>query len=156
MNLGTVRFPHAADTTVLRRAVQARSARTARAAAKSAAPGAIRAICQPGVPPATIVRVTWTTGGGVVVPKPRGAGPDPPPPAGTYAANALGAAMAMPSQARASPVRAAAARRMRLVRFMTVSFSCERDWSGASLGSTAVHPPSDDLRMSRSEGLGVP
>ena len=48
----------------LRCAARARSRNTATAAESSAAPAAIRAICQPGMPPATTVWMTVRAGGG--------------------------------------------------------------------------------------------
>jgi hypothetical protein len=60
--LGPAGSGHAAGADAARRAVSARSSRTAAAAASRAAPSAIRAICQPGILPATMV-CTWTWAG---------------------------------------------------------------------------------------------
>jgi hypothetical protein len=76
---------------------------------------AIRAICQPGVPPTTTV---WTSTGGVVVPTGEVVTPDPG--GGTCMANAGVAPNA--TRAPASPASTAANRRMRLRGFMTISF----------------------------------
>ena len=59
-----------------RRAARARSARTATVAASRAVPTAIRAICQPGIPPATMVRY-WIWAGT------EAGATDPSPPGGT-------------------------------------------------------------------------
>ena len=100
-----------------RRAVRARSASTAAAAAIRAATTAIRAICQPGMPPTTTV---WTSTGGVVVPTGEIVTPDPDPGGGTCVANAGVAPNA--TRAPASPASAAGNRRMRLRGLMTISF----------------------------------
>ncbi len=50
----------AVAVTAWRRVARTRYASTAAAAANRAAPAAIRAICQPGMPPTTTVRVTVT------------------------------------------------------------------------------------------------
>jgi hypothetical protein len=75
-----------------RRAVRARSRRTASTAVSSAAPAAIRAICQPGMPP------VWITTGGVTPGGAAGSG-------GGKVARAAGAAAAKASAAVASPAR---------------------------------------------------
>src|SRR6478735_5866803 len=89
-----------------RRALRDRSASTATAAANGAATTAIRAICQPGMPPTTTV---WTSTGGGVVPTGEVVTPDPDPGGGTCMANAGVAPNA--TRAPASPASAAANRR---------------------------------------------
>jgi hypothetical protein len=81
-------------------------------AASSAAPMAIRAICQPGMPPTTTTWIPAPGGGsGGCLSQPGGRG-------GNGSASAAGATAATASRAPASPARIAARRR---IRFMTSS-----------------------------------
>src|SRR5215831_4264678 len=93
------------------RAAQTRSASMATAAAARAAPAAIRAICQPGMPPMTTVWAgtgtgAWCTGWWMCPGSGGGRWPE---------ARAAGAAVANASRAPARAARAAARRRIRVM-----------------------------------------
>jgi hypothetical protein len=87
-------------------ALRAALARSSRMAAARAAPAAaIRAICQPGMPPTTMV---WTWVGAC-------AGPAVPPGGGTRMASAAGVSAMSASSPPASVARVVRMRRMRVV-----------------------------------------
>jgi hypothetical protein len=110
---GPLFMARAAAVIAFRRVARARSSSTAKVAASRADPTAIRAICQPGMPPATTM---WTAGARCC-----GTTADPPlPPAGTSIANA--GVVANATTAAASPARTQAIRRMCWMGFMTISF----------------------------------
>src|SRR5215813_7914225 len=94
-----------------RRAAHARSTSTAMAAARTAAPTAMRAICQPGMPPACTT-CTWAGAGGGCLSVPGSGG---------SVANAADAVTMDATTAPASPASMTARRRMVRMGFMTTS-----------------------------------